>query len=771
MPENNPDHPPRLVELGGEVIRFPTRDRGTDNLSTPDELDDFPIPDAEPLPPLDDEEPSADLVPHIEDAEIVDDQAPATTHPVDAPAVATDTGTWLEQRRAYLADAPPVIPSYLRDSDEFTQAARWVTSYYAHIAAFHTTRSPIYLLRLMGRGPRGIARAARAWWTWAADTESRPLIRNAAGREMQVNLGDGVLKHSGGDSHQYMLLSMRHDQRVKGRMVVSAVVAVPVTVLLVLGVLTMPGWAVLAWAAAVDALFGLGVRNKDKPIVSRYVAVQFQRPLDSDEVTAALAAIGVKGRIDFVNPIQVDGPGWRAEIDLPPGVLAEKLLDKRKELSGAMRRPLQCVWPSVGTEHTSRAVLWVAKKDPRTIKRVWPLLTDGQTDFYDEFPFGVTPRGEAVPVSLIGTNVLIGGVMGSGKTSAVLVIALAAALDPTCKIWIFELKGSGDMESVQPVAYRYVQGDDDEHCEVALSGMRALEAEMKRRKKVVAELPIEDVPNGRKVTRKLADKYPHLRLDPLLAIFDEVHTLFEHPKYGKKAAEVAGRLIRKARAYGIILVLTTQKPDADSIPKMVSDNAILRFCLAITGHIANDLILGTGMYKRGIRANIFEPAEGDDPKDSGTGWLSRSATNAKIVRAYFIPQGDAREVGRRALALRTAAGTLSGEAAGEEVVDADTSTVVDHVRAVWPDGAAAVHSHRLIEALARFRPDTYAVWLEEEDAAARSTLLNNALKPFKVPTKQLTIRECCGGGAKGVRWDDVPEPSGDGWEDEEDGDD
>jgi S-DNA-T family DNA segregation ATPase FtsK/SpoIIIE len=315
-----------------------------------------------------------------------------------------------------------------------------------------------------------------------------------------------------------------------------------------------------------------------------------------------------------------------------------------------------------------------------------------------------------------------------------------------------------------------VQGDDDEHCEAALDGMYALLKEMKRRKKIVASLPVEDVPNGRKVTRKLADKYPRLRLHPILAIFDEVHTLFEHPAYGKEAEAVVADLIRKARAYGIILVFTTQRPDAKSIPKKVSDNAIVRFCLAIAGHTANDLVLGTGMYKRGVRATIFEPAEGDDPKDSGTGWLARSATSAKIARAYFIPQADAREVGKRALALRTAAGTLSGEAAGDEVTPVDRTTITDHIHAVWPDGADAVHSHRLVESLALYLPALYGAWMETEKAtdqmtpeevrdvqAARSTALSAALKTQKVSTVNVTIRGCCG-TARGVRFEDLPDP-------------
>lgn len=676
-----------------------------------------------------------------------------TSTPVDTPEVAADTGTWIEQRRAYLDDAPPVLPSWLRKADEFVDATRWTVNYFAHRAAFHTVRAPIYLLRLVARSPRGAGRYIVRWAKWVADVEARPVEAEAAATR---------------DITAWLALSRERTHRVRPRRITSAIVTGSAALTLTIAGFLASSWTLAAVVGGL-AVLGLNGGKGDKPVVTRYLSIQLQRPLDSGEIVDALDALGIK-EPKFVNPIQVDGPGWLAEMDLPRGVLAEKLLDRRKELAGAMRRPLQCVWPSVGTEHPSRCNLWVAKRDPRTIKRSWPLLAKGAVDMYGEFPFGVTPKGDVVTMALIGTNVLIGGVMGSGKTSAVLVIALAGALDPTCEPWIFELKGSGDMESVQPVCHRYVQGDDDEHCEAALEGMYALEKEMKRRKKAVAELPIEDVPSGRKVTRKLADKYPHLRLHPILAIFDEVHTLFEHPVYGKEAAAVAGRLIRKARAYGIILVLTTQKPDANSIPKMVSDNAIVRFCLAITGHIANDLVLGTGMHKRGIRANIFEPAEGDDPKDSGTGWLTRSATNARIVRSYFIPQDDARRIGQRALAMRTAAGTLTGEAAGEEVAPVDHTTIVDHLHAIWPDGSDTVHSHRLVEALAVHLPELYGPWMETDKPwaemtpdeqrdvrTARSTALSAALKPHKIPTRQITIRECCG-GAKGVRYTDLPAP-------------
>ncbi|WP_051819242.1 FtsK/SpoIIIE domain-containing protein [Streptomyces sp. NRRL S-920] len=683
--------------------------------------------------------------------------------PVDTPQVAADTGTWAEQRRADLTDAPAVLPTWLRSVREFAVNMRWTLAYCVHFGAFHLLRLPVYLIRLLLCAPRGTGRLIVRWGKWVADTEARPVTARAAATA---------------DIEAWLALSREHSRRVRPRRIASLALAGAVLLILFVAALAVPLWCGGAVTAAL-ALAGVHGRRGDKPIVTRYLSIHLQRPLDSEELAQAIEAIGVKGTPRFVAPIAVDGPGWLAQVDLPGATLAELLLDKRKELAAAMRRPLQCVWPSVGSEHPGRANIWVAKKDPRTILRPWPLLAGGAADMYGEIPFGVTPKGDREPLAVIATNMLIGGVMGSGKTSAVCTIACAGALDPTCEEWLFELKGSGDLEGLRPICHRYVQGDDDEHCEAALDGGYALEREMKRRKKTVAGLPVADVPTGRKVTRKLSDKYPHLHLHPILAIFDEVHTLFEHPVYGKEAEAVFARLIRKARAYGIILVLTTQRPDAKSIPKKISDNAIVRFCLAITGHTANDLVLGTGMYKRGIRANIFEPAEGDDPKDSGTGWLARSATNAKIVRAYFIPQADVRDVGRRGLALRTAAGTLSGEAAGQQIEKPDRTTIADHVHAIWPDGADAVHSHRLVESLALYLPELYGSWMETEKPVAemspdevrdvqavRSTALSAALKVHKIPTRQITIRDCCG-GAKGVRYADLPEPRGADEDDED----
>ena len=47
----------------------------------------------------------------------------------------------------------------------------------------------------------------------------------------------------------------------------------------------------------------------------------------------------------------------------------------------------------------------------------------------------------------------------------------------------------------------------------------------------------------------------------MVTVFDEVQNLFQHPKFGAPATEDAAYVLRLGRALGIILILSTQRPD------------------------------------------------------------------------------------------------------------------------------------------------------------------------------------------------------------------
>jgi S-DNA-T family DNA segregation ATPase FtsK/SpoIIIE len=106
--------------------------------------------------------------------------------------------------------------------------------------------------------------------------------------------------------------------------------------------------------------------------------------------------------------------------------------------------------------------------------------------------------------------------------------------------------------------------------------------------------------------------------------------------------------------------LATQRPDKESLPKGISANIGIRYCLRVMGPYENNAILGAGMYAKGHRATDFAMS------DKGIGLLTGHADEVQVVRGCYLNAVDANVVGLRARALREAAGTLSGYALSED---------------------------------------------------------------------------------------------------------
>jgi DNA segregation ATPase FtsK/SpoIIIE, S-DNA-T family len=141
-----------------------------------------------------------------------------------------------------------------------------------------------------------------------------------------------------------------------------------------------------------------------------------------------------------------------------------------------------------------------------------------------------------------------------------------------------------------------------------------LRRELDTRSRKLKALPKETRPDG-KITREMGRRradHPYA----LVAIFDEIQNVFTHPVYGEQAADDAAYVVRLGRAYDIILVLATQRPDKDMLPTAVSGNVSVRFCLKVPGQVENDMILGTSSYRNGYNAAAFR-----SETDAGLGWL------------------------------------------------------------------------------------------------------------------------------------------------------
>ncbi|MFG3064799.1 cell division protein FtsK [Streptomyces sp. NPDC048231] len=614
-----------------------------------------------------------------------------------------------------------VVPIWLRSVSELKTASGWVARHYAHTAGYHALRAPVYAARLALQAPTGAARFVGGTMRWVADREGEPVRLAAVRRE---------------DAAEYLKLSRQRDGRVRLRTLV-AVLALFIGIGSALAIYVLaPGWLQALSVGALVLALGSAGRKADAPVVHKAVELPDAPKLTSDIVLRALGALGIpainqaqgKGRdgFAFTAPITRDGPGWRAEGDLPYGVTVTDVIERRERLASGLRRPLGCVWPeAVPDEHTGRLVLWVGDQDLKSARKpVWPLLKSGTVDLFKPVPYGTDQRGRWVEVTLMFIAGVIGAIPRMGKTFLLRLLLLIAALDPRAEIHSYDMKGTGDLDPVgEKVSHRHGVGEEDETLQYALADFRALREELRRRTKVIRSLPRDICPES-KVTSALASKRS-LGLHPIVIGVDECQVLFEHPDYGKEFEEIATDLVKRGPATGIVLLLATQRPDAKSLPTGISANAGARWCLKVMGQTENDMVLGTSSYKRGVRATMF--AWGD----KGLHYFVGEGSDARIVSSTFVDAPGAEAIAARARTIREKAGLLSGYALGEapEAVTGPSYDLLADVAAVIAEKEERVWNERIAARLAELRPDVYGGWKGEN--------VTSALKPHGIRTRDV----------------------------------
>ncbi|MFJ9541918.1 cell division protein FtsK [Streptomyces sp. NPDC101225] len=624
-----------------------------------------------------------------------------------------------------------VIPVWLRSLTELKTASAWVARHYAHTAGYHALRAPVYAARLTLQAPTGTARFVGGTMRWMADREGEPVRLAAVRRE---------------DAAEYLKLSRQRDGRVRLRTLVT-VLALFVGLGAALAIYVLaPDWLQALSVSAVILALGSVGRKADAPVIHKAVDLPDAPKLTSDIVLRALGALGIpainqaqaKGRdgFAFTAPITRDGPGWRAEGDLPYGVTVTDVMDRRERLASGLRRPLGCVWPeAVPDEHTGRLVLWVGDQDmAKSSRPAWPLAKSGVVDLFKPAAFATDQRGRWVAVTLMYIAGVIGAIPRMGKTFLLRLLMLIAALDPRAELHTYDMKGTGDLDPVgDAVSYRHRAGEDEEDFEYALADMREVRGELRRRAKVIRSLPRDVCPES-KVTSDLANK-PSLGLHPIVIGVDECQKWFEHPKYGAEFEEICTDLVKRGPATGIVLLLATQRPDAKSLPTGISANASARWCLKVMGQLENDMVLGTSSYKRGVRATMFAWA------DKGICYFVGEGADARIVRSAFVDALVAERIALRARAARETAGTLAGYALGQEPEASESAgyDLLADILAVVPSEEPKVWSETVVARLAELRPEVYGGWDAEGLAAA--------LKPYGIATAQVWGKTESGKGA------------------------
>ncbi|MGD9530406.1 MAG: FtsK/SpoIIIE domain-containing protein [Dehalococcoidia bacterium] len=666
----------------------------------------------------------------------------------------------------------PVLPDHLRDRTALAQTVRLSARRTGYRLKRLAVRGPAVLLLLLVYTPRGLGRLVATIGKWAYDSDTAVLRHEHAGRGetaeatkvqsmRRANLharwlvggtllavvvgpvlawtAPGVLATIVGAMTTLWLIKIipgRHPAEIPASIGVGVVVWYFLPALLV-HFPRPPWWSVVLFLTAAVLAVGWHGRPEGKGVgkAGQFAlpgALQAPKPeLVTDALVASVQGISEKtrGEIRWHAPgVARARNGYHLAGELVPGVTAADVVEARESFAAALRRPMGCVWPSVGPMHPGHLVLFIGDQPMATAEQSpWPLASGKRVDIFEALPLFTDQHGAWFDQRLAYNAVVIGGAPGFGKSFALRELGCAAALDPRTKIKCYDGKGNGDLRPLRLIADEFHEGDEPEDVATQLRSLQAIREEMRRRARFLRDLPASENPED-KVTSALVDRYPHLA--PVVALVDELQVYTEHEDKETREAfgTVLADLVRRGRSAGIILIFATQKPDAKAIPTAITDNCSVRLAFRVNGQRANDCILGTEMHSRGVRATKF------GPDDRGLAWLKGDGAEPLVVRTvHGFDKPTAEKLMAKARALRESLGLLTGYSAGEAAeAEDDQVRLLDDAREVLDaEGADRMHVETLLDRLALLRPGIYGPL----DVAG----LGAALRRAGVPTGQVKI--------------------------------
>lgn len=203
---------------------------------------------------------------------------------------------------------------------------------------------------------------------------------------------------------------------------------------------------------------------------------------------------------------------------------------------------------------------------------------------------GITESGEECWITWNGSSgLVVGGVPGSGKTASLLPVF--SGMTGQCELHVFDGKAGFDLHPLRHISSTYDRSGD---IDAPLETLRRLDA--LRTVRAEAMYTALGASNFWNLTQVQRDQ---LGVKPVFCVLDECQTWLDQSgmdKEQKTASDEVRKLVRtlvqKGRSAGIVVVLTTQKPDATSIPTVIRDNAALKICFRVSTPEQATTVLG-----------------------------------------------------------------------------------------------------------------------------------------------------------------------------------
>ncbi len=306
----------------------------------------------------------------------------------------------------------------------------------------------------------------------------------------------------------------------------------------------------------------------------RRARVRVERTLEAwPDIAEAIGLTGAQ-----IASVVVDAWGFTARVILRGGKTAGQVIDKIPAIeSGFGIRP-GSVRVFADEHRADRCVVRVIETDPHAEPIGWPGTS--VTSITQPLPLGLFEDASPVGTLLLRRNVLIGGMVGSGKSGILNVILAHLVGCGDVRVWGIDLKGGMELRPWQPCLDRLATTPEQ-----ATGLMADAMTELDRRAALLATIGVrvwEPAPTA----------------PALIIIIDE------YAELPPEAHEHADSIARRGRAVAVNLLAATQRPTQEAMGHgAVRSQMDIRICLRVRERRDVDLILGQGSFTSGWQAH------------------------------------------------------------------------------------------------------------------------------------------------------------------------
>ncbi|MFJ3365823.1 hypothetical protein [Streptomyces anthocyanicus] len=483
------------------------------------------------------------------------------------------------------------LPTALLDRDVWSHRISVVV----HSAGFHLARSPRYAGRL------GYLSALGAW------TELRTACNYLLARDDFGQMIDETKRGNYGADH---LAQLRADRRKEARArrrentTVLALTGFTTYTTALVTLATVWGMGVTApfFIPAVGFLAACGVRElgrrTDPFEVFEQAAAAEDAPLTDFTLNQALRKVKVLGEeqiAELVGPIRsVAINACEATLKLPSGVTAPRVIAAHDALAEALN--IEPGWLDIRQAgHPNRISMWIATSEPFADPRVSPLVEnpERQDAWNKGVPIGFNRRGEVVYLKLRHVLALLGGMSRTGKGMLLRSLICGLGLDPRINIRLVAGAKPGEHIGYAPVCATFF----GRRPERLLTLLKAFQQEALRREEYLEKQ------RRSKMSEEDLDQYPWEIL-----IIDELKQYTGKAKpLAKEISDLLEDLAGFIAALNMGIVLSTQDPDADTVPRGYKSNSGARMATRTGSPTQTNAILKEGATGNGMRAHELPP--------------------------------------------------------------------------------------------------------------------------------------------------------------------